>query len=405
MSLLSSKIGLNPRAVAETAQCFMVVLAAMLASMGIAMAQQPSSLTAQPSLQSPAADATAPAAPAAKAFSQEALEQILAPIALYPDNLLAQVLMASTYPLEVVQAARWAKDNPGVKDKALEDAMAKQPWDPSVKSLTAVPQVLQQMNDNLGWLQKLGDAFLAQREDVMGTVQTLRGRAAAKGNLKTSPEQVVKTETVETKTVYIIESPQPEVIYVPTYNPTVVYYDTWPYPAPPYYVYPPAYVYPPGLAFATGVIVGAAIWGNCNWGYNNVYVNVNHYNQFNRANINNGNWNHNVAHRGGVAYGDRAVADKYSRGNQRAQSRESFRGFDQGTAADRGSRPSAGTSDVRSSRPGGGASASTRDVKGGRDSGGFGGVDSGSQTRAASSRGNSSFGGSRGGRSGGGRRR
>ena len=390
-------------------------LAAILLSGAIASAQEPSA---------PAAPA---AAPAKKTFSQTELEQILAPLALHPDALLAQILMASTYPLEVVQAARWVQANPKVTGKALEDALAKQPWDPAVKSLTAVPQVLQQMNDNLEWMQKLGDAFLAQQADVMATVQALRAKASASGNLKSTPEQVVKTETVETKTVYVIESAQPDVVYVPAYNPTVVY-GSWGYPAyPPYYMYPPGYVYAPGLAFATGVVVGAAIWGNCNWGGNNVNVNVNRYNNFNKTNINNGNWNHNAEHRKGVPYGDKGVADKYNRGSggQGAQSRDSYRGRDQGGGAGGGrdGGPSASTRDVGGADRGGGPSASTRDAGGGnrgggsgtssrgggssRSDGGFGGMSSGSGTRAASSRGSSSYGGSRsgGGRSGGGGRR
>ena len=238
--------------------------------------------------------------------------------------------MAATYPLEVVEAARWAKANPKVTGKALEDAMAAQAWDPAVKSLTSVPQVLQQMNEKLDWTQKLGDAFLAQQGDVMDTVQMLRAKADAAGNLKTSEQQVVKTETQGSQTIYVVESPKPEVIYVPTYNPAVVY-GTWWYPAPPYYMYPPAYVYPPGLAFATGVFVGAAIWGGCHWGWGghgSVHVNINRYNSFNRTNLTNNNWNHNANHRRGVSYRDQNVANKFNRGGnaQASKVREDFRG-------------------------------------------------------------------------------
>ncbi|WP_300449927.1 DUF3300 domain-containing protein [Accumulibacter sp.] len=294
------------------------LLTALVFAINPAMAQQTSSSPAAAAFASPTAS-----------FSQQELDRLLAPIALYPDPLLAQVLMASTYPLEVVEAARWVKANPKVTGKALEDAMAKQSWDPAVKSLTAVPQVLQQMNENLDWTQKLGDAFLAQQQGVMATVQGLRARADAAGNLKSTPQQVVKTETQGSQTIYVVESPKPDVVYVPTYNPTVVY-GTWWYPTPPYAVYPPAYVYPPGLAFATGVVVGAAIWGSCNWGWgsSNVNVNVNRYNSFNRTNISNANWNHNVDHRRGVAYRDANVANQYNRGAnaQAAKAREDFRG-------------------------------------------------------------------------------
>ena len=134
------------------------------------------------------------AAPAAaKSFSQEELDQLVAPVALYPDSLLAQVLMASTYPLEIVEAERWVKKNPGLKDKALEDALQQQAWDPSVKSLTVFPQVLMMMSEKLDWTQKLGDAFLEQQADVIATAQALRGKAAAQGSLKDTKEQKVVT--------------------------------------------------------------------------------------------------------------------------------------------------------------------------------------------------------------------
>ena len=152
-----------------------------------------------------------------QAFKPEELEQMLAPIALYPDSLLTQLLMASTYPLEVVQADRWAKQNKGMKGDALAKALEAQPWDPSVKSMVNFPDVLAMMSGKLDWTQKVGDAFLAQQQDVMGTIQKLRAKAQASGNLKTTKEQVVKTE----QQVIIIEPASPQVIYVPTYNPTV----------------------------------------------------------------------------------------------------------------------------------------------------------------------------------------
>jgi hypothetical protein len=129
-------------------------------------------------------------------FSQAQIAQVVAPIALYPDPLLTQVLMASTYPLEVVEAARWSRDNPTVKGQALETAMQAQSWDPSVKALTAVPQTLEMMSDKLAWMEELGDAFLAQQQDVLNAVQTLRAEAQAAGNLKSTPQQVVTTEPV-----------------------------------------------------------------------------------------------------------------------------------------------------------------------------------------------------------------
>ena len=264
----------------------------------------------------------------AKTFTQQELDQLLAPIALYPDALLAQVLMASTYPLEIVEADRWVKANPGLKEKALEDALQKQSWDPSVKSLAAFPQVLVMMSEKIDWTQKLGDAFLAQQADVLATAQALRNKAVAQGNLKDSKEQKVTTEKTETTTIVKIEPSNPEVVYVPTYDPTIVY-GAWPYPAyPPYYYYPPGYA--AGAAFfgfTAAVIVGGALWGNCNWGGGNVNINVNRYNNFNRTNISNGNWNHNAAHRGAVPYKDKRVAQQYGRGQSaNAASREQFRG-------------------------------------------------------------------------------
>ncbi len=261
-----------------------------------------------------------------KPLSEGELAQLFAPIALYPDAILAQVLMASTYPLDVVQAARWAKTNPKVTGKALEDAMQKQPWDPSVKSLTAVPTVLQMMSEKLDWTQKLGDAFLAQQADVMNVVQILRARAQAAGTLQNSTQQTVTTKTVSGSNVIIIEQAQPQVIYVPAYNPTIVY-GTWYYAAyPPYYWYPPGYVATRAVWFTTGVFVGAAIWGNCNWGRHDVDININRYNSFNRTTINNVNWNHNTARRGAVPYRDPQVAQRYNRTPPRTAQRDLPRG-------------------------------------------------------------------------------
>src|SRR4029079_2179309 len=155
-------------------------------------------------------------------FKPEELEQIVAPIALYPDSLLAQIFMASTYPLEIVQAARWSKEHPQVKGDAVAKEMEKQTWDASVKSLVAFPDVLTLMNDKLDWTQKLGDAFLAQQKEVMQTTQVLRQKAKEAGNLKSGKEQVVKTEpapagAATTQTI-IIESKDPEGVYVPPHN-------------------------------------------------------------------------------------------------------------------------------------------------------------------------------------------
>ncbi len=235
-----------------------------------------------------------------KPFSQEQLDQLLAPIALYPDSLLAQIFMASTYPLEVVQAGRWVKANKTLKADALTAALEKENWDPSVKSLVNFPQVLEMMNEQLDWTQKLGDAFLAQQKDVMDTVQQLRAKAQTAGNLKTTEQQTVVVEK-ETQTI-VIQPASPQVVYVPTYNPAVVY-GPWLYPAyPPYAYYPPGYVAGAALfSFGVGVAVGAAwgyAWGNCNWRGGDVNVNINQNANINR-NINRGNYQKNIDRPGG----------------------------------------------------------------------------------------------------------
>ena len=293
--------------------------------------------------------------------------------------------------------------------------MQQQPWDASVKSLAVFPQVLTMMSDKIDWTQKLGDAFLAQQQDVMATAQALRAKAQKEGTLKDTKEQKVTTQTENNTTYIVIEPTNPEVVYVPTYNPTVVY-GAWPYPAyPPYAYYPPGYVAGGALlGFAAGVIVGGALWGGCNWGRGDVNVNVNRYNNFNRTNISNGNWNHNASHRGAVPYRDQGVSQKYGRGQSaNAASRDQFRG-----RAEAGGRDMAGSRDMggagrdyaanRSMSSGrgdmGGAgrdSAANRSMSGGRgDMGGagnsaFNAGGSGAQARQSSSRGASSMGSAR----------
>ncbi len=283
-----------------------------------------------------------------KPFKQEEVEQVLAPIALYPDKLLVQVLMASTYPLEIVKADRWVKQNKDLKGDALSSALEKQPWDPSVKSLVNFPQVLAMMSEKIDWTQKLGDIFLAQQKNVMDTVQKLRAKAREAGNLKTTKEQKV---TVEKETqVIVIEPANPQVVYVPAYDPVVVY-GVWGYPAyPPYYMYPPGYVAASAFAFAAVVSFGVAwgyAWGHCYWGGPHGYscVNINVHQNYNyNKNINRGahasqypagkgNWQHDPSHRGGVNYGDRQTRDKFNKpSTQPSRPQDSYRGrSDQGS--------------------------------------------------------------------------
>jgi hypothetical protein len=405
-----------------------VALAAVL-GLSLAMplpAQGP--VTPAPAQKPPAgAGSAAKAVPAAgaAAISQQELDQLLAPIALYPDALLAQVLMASTYPLDVVSAERWVRANPGLKDQALQDALEKQPWDPSVKSLAVFPQVLMMMSEELDWTQKLGDAFLAQQKDVLATAQTLRAKAQAQGNLKDTPEQKVATTQEGSTTVIKIEPTNPEVVYVPTYNPTVVYGSWW-WPAyPPYYYYPPGYVAGGALlGFTAGVIVGGALWGNANWGRGDVDIDINRYNNFNKTNISNREWNHNAERRGAVPYRDNATAQQYGKGRSAdAASREAFQGRAEAgrDSIQRGdvSARSAGTGDLGAAFRGGdtagtrdmgsrggssgtsagtrdyGASAGARDYSGTRSGTAFDSGHSGAQARDYGSRGSSSMSASR----------
>ena len=192
------------------------------------------------------------------------LDSLVAPIALYPDPMLAQVLAASTYPLELIQLQQWLSKHKDLKDKALVDAVSKQPWDASVQAMAALPDVVKRLTDDIQWTTDVGNAFLAQQSDVMEAVQRMRKKAQETGNLKSNEQQKVETKVVESKQVVVIEQAKPEVVYVPSYNPTVVYGPP-PYPYPPI-TYPPPGYYAAGMAisFGIGVAMGAA-WGG-GWG-------------------------------------------------------------------------------------------------------------------------------------------
>src|SRR5690349_18420594 len=273
----------------------------------------------------------------AEAFKPEEIEALVAPIALYPDSVLSQVLMASTYPLEIVHAARWVKANPNVKGDAAVKAVENQPWDVSVKSLVAFPQILEPMNDKLDWTQKLGDAFLAQQKEVFAAVQRLRARAKDSGNLKSNEQQNVVVEPAPAggQTIVKIEPANPQVIYVPAYNPTVVY-GAWSYPAYPPTYWPPYPAYYPGAALMTGfawglgIAAAGAIFSNCNWGGGDVNINVNKAanidRNFDRTKVEGGKWKHDAGHRQGVAYRDNATRNRYANGVQGADARRDYRG-------------------------------------------------------------------------------
>ncbi len=395
----------------------------------------------------PAAAATAEAPP----IPADQLDSLVAPIALYPDPMLSQTLVASTYPLEIIQLQQWLGKNKGLKDKALADAVAKQDWDPSIQAMAALPEVVKQLSENIKWTTDLGNAFLAQQNDVMDAVQRMRKKANDAGNLKSSEQQKVETKVIESKQVIVIQQASPEVVYVPSYNPTVVY-GAPVYPYPPI-AYPPVGYYAAGMAisFGVGMAMGAA-WGGGGWGYNNNWgggnnnININTNNNFvknsnaNRQNVSNrtggGNnsWQHNPQHRGGAPYSNKGTANKYggtARGDSaatrqsQARQNQGQRSGQQGGVSDRSaggrdaSNRSAGAGGSSGNRGAGGGSAGgervgNRSVSGGGSgssrsssglSGGSGGY-SGSNAKSSSSRGSSSM-GSRGGgsRGGGGRRR
>lgn len=274
--------------------------------------------------------------PPAPEFSQQELDQMLAPIALYPDALLSQVLMAATYPLEVVQAARWSKANPGLTGDQAVKAAERNNWDPSVISLTAFPQILDMMDQKLDWTERLGDAFLAQQPQVMDTVQDLRHKASIAGNLQSNDQILVEPQG---QTI-IIEQASPQVVYVPYYDPTIVYGSWWWDAYPPVYWAPwPGYYARPGYTigffWGNGIFVSSGFFfGGCDWHQRRVnIVNVNNYyyssphqgshfanehtTVVTRNNVTANQppsaWQHDPQHRHGVPYREQALQQKYGR--------------------------------------------------------------------------------------------
>jgi hypothetical protein len=278
------------------------------------------------------AQPASPQPPGAELLKPEQLEALVAPIALYPDELLANVLAASTYPLEVVQADRWLKERKTLKGDALKTEVEKQSWDDSVKALTSTADVIAMMSDKVDWTKNLGDAVLAQQPDVMDAIQRLRSKAYDNKKLVTTKQQKVSVQTQENKQAIVIEQADPNTLYVPYYDPATVY-GAWPYAEyPPYYFGYPSYigagVIAAGLAFGTAWAIGR--WGNywgggVNWGNRNLYVN--HFNR--TTNIGN-SWQHNAAHRQGVRYNNVNVQQRFGNNNIRAgaSNRMDFRGRD-----------------------------------------------------------------------------
>lgn len=410
--------------------------------------QQPAASPQQTPANQQSANASADQQP--PKIPADQLDSLVAPIALYPDPLLSQVLVASTYPLEIIQLQQWLEKNKNLNDKALVNEISKQPWDPSIQAMAALPEVVKRLADDVQWTTDLGNAFLAQQSDVMDAIQRMRQKAQDKGALKSNEQLRVETKVVENKTVIVIEQTSPEVVYVPSYAPVYVYGEpVYPYPAIYYPTYPTGTVVAASaISFGVGVMLGAAWsggWGwGCGWGDNDIDINVN--NNFNRnTNISGGNrlnnisggnkWQHNPRHRGGAPYPNRGTADRFggtARGDslanrQRAAGREldrregSLGSANRGTAGDRrgvsgrdgvGDRGSArnrsgGAGEARASdrsrspgnRGASGDRIGSRNV--GNSSGNRGGFGDGSgysasRERASSSRGSSSIGGSRG---------
>jgi hypothetical protein len=354
-----------------------------LLSLTLLFATWPQSLPASQDAQAPAPEGQTP--PYAQQ-TPEQLQQLVAPIALYPDSLVAQILAAATFPEQVVEADRWVQAHPDLKGEALGQAVDPEPWDPSVKALTAFPSVLGNMDKNLSWTSSLGDAYYNQQQDVMDAVQVMRQKAQAAGNLKSTPQQTVTTQgsTVE------IEPAQPDVVYVPAYDPWLVYGGplvAW----PGWYPYPGIWYDGPFLSFGLGFGIGffgGFGWGWGHWGFDwhNRYPIYNHDRYYSRSRT---FYNRSNFYRGG---GDRG------RGLDRPGGGDRGRGFDRPAG---GARPSNG--DRQAAR----GYAEPRGQSGTR-SGAFSGYDRGGETRSFSSRGSSSFGGgggSRGGGGGGGRHR
>jgi hypothetical protein len=351
-----------------------------LLALALLFAAWPQNLVAQQT--APGAPAAAEPAPAYMQQTPQQLQQLVAPIALYPDSLVAQILAASTYPEQVVQADRWVQAHPDLKGEVLGKAVDQQPWDPSVKALAAFPSVLGNMDKNLSWTSSLGDAYYNQQQDVMDAVQVMRRRAEAAGRLKTTPQEVVTAQG----TTIIIQPGDPNVVYVPAYDPWLVYGEpimAWPgwYPYPGIWFGGPYLSF--GLGFNTGFFGGFG-WGWPRWGFDwphraALYNNSRYYSQSRTF------YNRSSFYRGGSAR-----AGALARGNAGIRPGATARPFNGNAQAARGYAEPRGQSGVRS--------------------GAFSGYDRGGQTRAFSSRGSASMGrgavrgggGGGGGRGGGG---
>lgn len=342
-------------------------------------------------------------------MSPQQLDDLVAPIALYPDPLLGQILAASTYPLEVVEAQQWVLQNRNLSGKALLDAAKHQNWDPSVQALVVLPEVLTRLNQDIRWTTDLGNAYLAQPADVMNAVQSMRARAQANGKLKSTPQEAVTTATDNGQSAIEIEPTDPQEIYVPDYNPAYIW-------GPPMGGYYPPLFYPGldiGFEFGPGIYIGGFFGGCCGWGefgwgwspgwfggnllVNNYFLHRYGFHDFHGGEFRGTEaWAHNPAHRLGVPYPNAALANRYrgaggsvrggaERGGAERGGNE--RGNERGAAANRGSAAS-----------GRGASAAGRfgspgfEQRAPANHSVFGGVRSGGAARIQSDHGFSSMG-------------
>ena len=301
-------------------------------------------------------------------FPPDQLAAMVAPIALYPDALLSQVLVASTYPLEIVEAAQWLRQNSNLQGQQLVDAARQQNWDPSIQALVVFPDVINRLNSDIRWTTDLGNAFLAQQADVMAAVQRLRAEAQASGKLNSNGQETVTTQMQGDQSAIAIQPADPQVVYVPTYNPEYVW-------GPPAFGYYPPLYYPAGFGFGwgPGIYIGGFFgglgWGGWGWGPNwfggTVFVNgffFNHYGFGGGRFAGRGVWAHNPEHRMGVAYPNQRVASRFggnfAGGNRSASrpsgsfaNRENFGGNRfQRSAAPSAARPSQGNA-FRSAEP------------------------------------------------------
>ena len=297
-------------------------------------------------------NALAQAVPAGQTLSEGQLDQLTAPIALYPDPLLGQILMAATYPLEIVEAHRWLQDpaNAALKGNALAAALQQQTWDMSVKSLVPFPQVLVMMDSNLEWTERIGDAFLAQQDAIMDSVQRLRQRAAAAGALTSTPQQTVSTEDQDVQ----IEPASPDTVYVPYYDPNLVY-GPWVWPD-----YPPFY-----FAAPAGIIVGSGVWIGFGlgfpilggfWGWN--YWDWHHHRLDLRGPGLAGPWVHDPSHRHGVPYRNESVAARFQAQSEAA--RRDVRGFPAAAQREAGAAAAERAGGAAAAERAGGAAAAER---------------------------------------------